>query len=431
MSTSPACSQALGLPEIVAAILEQLKNYRDLFAAVQVNKLWADEATTILWRDDPPIQTIGRIGDVEKLQYYANKIRHLWGHTPPATWTDSHRLQYPRLSYLSTHIDDDEGEQSVLHYLRPSLRRIACYWSKPISDSILMQIEARCPALQILELRRLQETSISYDLLRFLIGMPSLTHLELPSGLENVELCIHLASRPNLQKLSVPPNFRLAKATTWTEDHTMEILAKITNPFPKLECVAWCSQGQAFHGLAPHLFGLKDLQIILVETCDDIFFAISSCINLATVTVTFEKKSRVSGKGFLAIAKKCPHLHSFRLCVKGSGEVDGRSITDDVIRQVGTYLPAMTHLCICRMKTDLTIEALLHLGDLCTELKECSLSGIFDLERLCRPDVAPSFTRLEYLMLRCIPDNISRARAFSIVHQLAPHARFYSDSFHR
>lgn len=431
MSTSPACSQALGLPEIVAAILEQLEDDGDLFAAVQVNKLWADEATTILWRDIPPIRTIGRIGDVERLQYYANKIKHLREHTRIAIWSDAQKLQYPRLSNLSTYIDDDEGEQSVLHYLRPSLRRIAFVWSKPISDSVLMQIEARCPALRTLELHGLPERSITNNLLRLLMGMPSLTHLWLPSGLENFELCIHLASRPNLQKLSVPLNSGLAKATTWTEDHTMRILAKITNPFPKLECVAWPSQGRAFHGLAPHLLGLKDLQIVLDETCDDILFAISSCINLATVTVTFETESRVPGKGLLAIAKNCPHLHSISLFVKDSGEVDGRSITDDVIRQVGTYLPAMTCFCIPCMKTELTIEALLHLRDLCTELEVCTLSGVFDLERLQGPDVAPPFTRLKDLVLFSIPNKISRARAFSIVDQLAPHATFYAESIHR
>lgn len=52
---SPACSQAVVLPEIVTAILEQLHDTKDLCAALQVDRLRADEPTTLLWRDHPPM----------------------------------------------------------------------------------------------------------------------------------------------------------------------------------------------------------------------------------------------------------------------------------------------------------------------------------------------------------------------------------------
>lgn len=421
MSTSPACSQALRLPEILAPILEQLGDNEALFAALQVNRLWADEATTILWRDGPPIGSMGRIS-VERLQYYDNKIRRLRDPEIVGNWSSLQELRYPRLSELSTWTRGEEDEQRLLRYLRPSLRRISYYCQRPISDSVLTQIEARCPALRALVIGSLEKTS-KYDLLRFLKAMPSLTDICLDRGLEDVELCIHLASRANLQKLSVqPPYWLSANTTTWTEDHIMKILANVTNPFPKLEYISWSSQGRAFHDLVPHLFGLKDLQLTLVDAYDDVLFAIASCINLATVTVTFEKESRLSAEGLLAIAENCPHLHT--LILNGPYDaVDGRSITDDIIRQVATYLPAMTHLQIRRIRTDLTITALQHLGDLCRKLEACSLRGNFDLEQLWHPNLAPLFTQLKSLYLSWVPKNISRDRAVSIIDQLAPQVK--------
>lgn len=398
----------------MAAILDQLGSYKALFAAVQVNKLWADEATTILWRDDPPIQ---HYSDIKRVQYYANKIRRLYQHSYHRRWSHSQKLRYPRLSDLSIYIDGDEGGQFVLHYLRPSIRRIECLGGR-ITDKFLMQIEARCPALRTFELRSGQKETIKYDLLRFLRAMPSLTESCLSGGLEDVELCIHLASRPNVQKLTM-------SSETSLPDQTAETLANITKPFPNLECISWVSQARASHSIAPQLVGLKDPKLTLVDTSDDFLFAITSCINLATVILFLKTDSWVPGEGLLAIAKKCPHLYSFGLYSYNDfdDKLDGRSITDDVIRQVAIYLPGMRHFHIRCVETDLTFKAL-HLGDQCTELEACSLRGIFDLERLWRPDVAPLFNRLKSLKLLCIPNNISRDRAIAIFDQLAPHVEF-------
>lgn len=259
MSTSPACSKALGLPEIVAAVLEQLGDHKALFAAVQVNKLWADEATTILWHDGSEIMNTGCDNDIARLQYYANKIRRLSHYHQFLRWSDSRKLRYPRLSDLSAIIYHKEDEQAFLHHLGPSLRRIAYLGRRSISDSVLMQIEARCPALRALVIES-EEKTIKYDLLRFLRVMPSLTDLCLDRDLENVELRIHLASRPNLRELSVPDDSLFSRATMWTEDHNMKILANVMKPFPQLECISWVLQGRASHSLLSHLSGLKDLK---------------------------------------------------------------------------------------------------------------------------------------------------------------------------
>ena len=410
MSISPACSQALGLPEIVAAILEQLRDYKALFAAVQVSRLWADEATTILWRETPPIQDIVHICDVERLQYYANKVRFLGIPRVGNEWSQILKLRFPRLRVVSTDITDHKDEQSLLPYMQPNIHHFQCVGG-PISDSFWMQIESRCPDLRSLGLSNFKTTDIC-GLLRFLEGMPSLKDLHLWYGPEDVDLYLHLASRPSLQRLSMP-------RTTLTVDKTMTILANVTNPYPKLEWICWSSQSRAFQSLARHLSSLNFLCLILVDASDDVLFAISSCINLGTVKVYFEKDSHVPAEGLLAIARKCPHLRHFSLGVTKGIKVDGRSITDDIVRQVAAYLPAMTSFELV-VETDLTITALLCLGDLSAGLEACNLNGDFNLEELWRPNLAPLFPRLMSLKLCRVSMNIPYERAVSILNQQAP-----------
>lgn len=101
---SSACSQAVELPEIVAAIMEHLPDNRTLVAALQVSKLWAEEATTVLWQDYPPISALIQIEDAERLQYYANKVSY-WNIAPDEDGPELYRklqlLRFPRLRQLS------------------------------------------------------------------------------------------------------------------------------------------------------------------------------------------------------------------------------------------------------------------------------------------------------------------------------------------
>ena len=409
---SAACSQALGLPEIVAAILEQLNHRKSLFAALQVNRLWADEATMILWRVDPPIQSLVQISNVERRQYYANKISSLGIIWPDESeWDQLLNTCFPRLSNLSTSMLDEAQEQCLYHFLQPTLRKLGCFgW--PLPFGFLLQIATRCRDLSDLSLTWPHDLAPTHDPAWFLDLMPSLTHISL-YDIENVEIYLHLASRPNLQKLFI-------SGPTLTEDATMKILATVTNPYLELRSLSWPAQGKAFRCLARHLSSLNVLELALVDTSDDILFAVSDCTNLAKMDVTLATDSHVPAEGLLAVARKCSQLRVFNLC--GNAKVDGRSITDDVIRQVATYLPTMTCFRL-NIKMNLTITALLYLGDRCTKLTECSLRGNFNLEQLWSPSSAPLFPQLVCLELRKVFENVPYERALSILLPQCPQLR--------
>lgn len=61
-------------PEIILIILNAIDDAKTLASCAQVSRMWAEEATTCLWKFDPPIDALLAIDSQERLQYSANKI---------------------------------------------------------------------------------------------------------------------------------------------------------------------------------------------------------------------------------------------------------------------------------------------------------------------------------------------------------------------
>ena len=134
-----------------------------------------------------------------------------------------------------------------------------------------------------------------------------------------------------------------------------------------------------------HLLSLKELDVVLHDGYDKILFAISTCRNLETVTVTFERDTTVPAEGLLSLTQNCIRLRVLNLGCFGSTKGDGRSITDCTIEQVATSLPSLTAFRL-GIQMELSIRALRCLGNLCTKLTACQLHGEFNLKQLWRPN---------------------------------------------
>lgn len=423
---SPACSQALRLPEIVAAILEQLKDEKALFAALQVNKLWADEATTLLWRVRPQTLDLARIQDAERLQYYADKVSFLNIRLDKDQCESHLELQnvlFPRLKELSMDICGCENEQIFLKYLQPHLRKISIH-KGPVSDYYLMQIQARCPALRQLDLCHVSGTITANGLIDFLSGMHSLAAIHLWGSLEDVnsdEVYIHLASRPNLAALTTGDDKVL------TLSLIKRIQEVIDQPFPKLVSLICFLESNAFAQFGRHLIGLTDLNLHLVDAASKTIFDICSCTNLVSLALNFydshfDANSHLPPDGLLALAKSCSHLQIFKATADRVLEADGDStanITDDTIREFVALLPGLTCLKL-NIKTNLTHRALRFLGEGCAGLKECCLDGrSFDLQLLGGGGPV-LFRHLEELALEPVEDCVSATMVAEILHHHAP-----------
>ena len=416
------------LPEIVAAILEHLQHHKDILAAVQVNRLWAAEATTRLWRIYPQIQDLARIEDIERLQCYANKISVLGIRLVDDECEGHQKLRdvhFARLKYLSISIYDCKKEQMFLQYLQPHLRTLVISGG-PMSDSFLVQIRTLCPALQDLSLCHLSGTITATDLLEFLSGMPSLIIIYLWGGLENVisdEVYFHLASRPNLTKLSIGDD------KTLTLSFIKALQEAVHQPFPRLDDLLCFSESNTFSQFSRHLNGLTKLHMHLVDAGSKLIFDLCLCTNLVTIQLNlhdshFKPNAHFPPEGLLAIAKSCSHLQSFVATVNRVPPADGSitNITDEVIRQFVALLPGLSSFKV-GFKTNLTERALRFLGEGCAGLNFCSLDGkSFDLPRL--GSGGPTlFPQLEWLELRPVEDCISATMVAETLDHHAPRIR--------
>ena len=425
---SSACSQAVELPEIVAAIMEQLPDTRDLFAALQVSRLWAEEATTVLWQDYPSISALIQIVDAERLQYYANKISY-WKISRGEDGPELHRklqlLTFPRLRHISVYLSYFMDGKNLLGYLQPSLLTLQFlgFW---ISNYHLRCIRAHFPALQSLTLRNIRsdgDNSSAHELLQFLHDMPFLTDINL--GLKRAisdEVYIHLASRLNL-------------ATLYSDKMlTLDLIEKmqevVEQPFTRLLSLTCYSGSRAFGQLSRHLFKVKELHLRLLDPARETVFDVCSSTSLVILELdyfecqNFDSNIHFPADGFLALAKRCSHLqqltvdrHPFYI------ENDGTSnINDDALQEFVSLLPQLTRLRLM-INTNLTYRALRILGEGCTMLQACWLSG----KSLQLGPLGSSgfvlFPKLENLQLWGTQENLTATTAAEVLHYHAPRVK--------
>ncbi|KAL9067459.1 MAG: hypothetical protein Q9161_006891 [Pseudevernia consocians] len=221
----------LDLPEILKMTFVFLDG-KSLFACAQVNSLWANEATDLLWTNSPNF-ALANLLSSGRAQVYADKTSRLES-LPCIKSKDSRFLQayshlsFPRLTKLSLALEDVEW---LPQYLQPSLRvfKMECFTSEANRDDrdvnqIYMQLSTRCPHLREVIIGNV---GLTVDgLLRFLETMPSIRNIKLRSfELVTENLMQYLAARPNLERLHIPGaiSASLAAKIGWAKLHESDI----------------------------------------------------------------------------------------------------------------------------------------------------------------------------------------------------------------
>ena len=408
----------------MAAILGQLDDDRDLYAALQVNRMWANEAITLLWRVKPPIWAFAQVEGAERLQYYANKISVVdlsdISDDQEGHWTrcKTQGLLFPCLSEIFIDLNNCDCEDVLLRYLQPGLQKLSLRgWLIP--DDFLTRVEEQCPALRSFSLHSLKDAMTAEHLLRFLNGMPSLVEIVLGNYVGDPmceKLSIHLASRPNLVRFK-----------TLMLNRIRGMRGGIDQLFPDLLFFCCVSRSKVFSQFSHHLTRLTQLDLTVIDAARETIFDICSCTHLVNLVLTFrsdshfDTKTHLPPEGLLVLAQSCSHLQTFSVVddmdvVNNDGAIT--KITDDVIRDFVKLLPGLTSFSL-KVKTNLTHRALIVLGNGCANLEYCSLYGESFPLRSFKRKISTLFPRLKYLELRPVeegPQSDVASRELHLIH---------------
>ena len=372
----------LNLPEILRIVLNFFEPFtsparRTLFACAQVNSLWADEATNILWEElsSPATSALVSLIPSGRAQIYANKVTTLrfYDIGPPEAFK---KLLFPRLRIIESRDCDLICMQRLLAYPQPSLRRFTMWLRYDINkadikinqaiDDVLMLLSNRCPLLQelSLDLKGLNRLR----LLRFLEETPSPRSIHLWNNMN--ETVQHLAARPNLRELYV--DYRISeKADVSAEANQVSSfsdLREIRGPFEEDAKIRWFDQSHK-------------LIVINISLSKNLLTAMSYFSGLRKLDVFFARRSAIKTLDLISLAKGYQRLtHVSIRGIHGRHSSDSPDIKDVDISHFSSLLPDLEDLELGCGGGVSTISVF-HLGQNCPQIQYVKL-------RTCKLDVS-------------------------------------------
>ncbi|KAI9696821.1 MAG: hypothetical protein M1836_005183 [Candelina mexicana] len=397
---TPTTSQLLPLelPELVAATLQYITDPRDLRACILVNKLWASEATTLLWEDNPPIKAfvdIPAFKEPERLQLYAKKVRKFTLNADDARY--NHLFAYTEFPRLETIVLDSSPYNEVetlLPFLQPSLRKFFIYGG-PVGDTLLYELRIRSPHLEDLLIDNARNNLTAKGLQDFLTKMSSLKKLHVMYGLNHAltdEVICHLAERTSLVHLDFTKLIR--------QEVAHNLVNSSAHPFEHLKTLTCTAESKAFALLTPHLLRLEILRLSLLETLDTVLSAIAHCPKISHVEVRYLIATVPPPSEIIHLADKHQNLQTLQLRWQDDGlmtteeaQSDPYSLDDASIDTITSKLRSIKILTLWfPLSADVSTKALESIGKHCKALERCKLPGTFNMSKL--PLVAPLYPEI-------------------------------------
>ncbi len=389
-SNLPQPLELLETLRIIFAFLDP----KALVACAQVNSLWADEATDILWHHPPPHALLPLITS-GRAQVYANKIASLDISSREPDGIDFlhafQHLLFPRLRAMFALPTDLVSEQRLLPYLQPTLKRFSIYipfrvkdWSSSVDEAIyavLTQLLASCPFLQEITLCSL---SLNRNRLLTLLERASfLRSVELMEGSEiEYETIRNLAALSNLTRLRIDSIFP-EEYTLVLGEYFARLEVESFTPFASLQYLHICVEEDAIICFARQLRYLEILEITLLDSSKTLLSTLARFSGLRELQVQFNAPgSAIKALDLISLASSCRGLTKLSLCGIGGygdsntrfhpGTLDASDIKDVDIRTVSSLLPSLEGLILdCWGK--LSVLSLHHLGRNCPRLQYCIL----------------------------------------------------------
>lgn len=346
-----------------------------LVPSILVNKLWAEEGTSILWKRYPHVPALKGM-TLERRQWYANKVEGLYVLGP--SLEDNEDLSYleelvwPRLRNLELEVDWRIHGKSLGSVLHPGIKHLEL--SGPQSGNAKFVAQVIFPALftPCKHLESIQfgpDTIDSQDPVHnqalgdLLDSVPSIAALRIKNTgfFGNGPLFARLSNRPGLEVLEIDldPGVQLQSLFSPTA---------LSPSFPSLKRLHVMCYPEVAFALPARLRSIKDLQLDVarvptqpaqdsdISILDDLLNAISQCSELESLRVNIGQLGsdapsalsypQLSGSALVQLATGCFRLQDLNLLASEPFAIDGSRISSTQFEEFCRQSPLLENFSL-------------------------------------------------------------------------------------
>ncbi|EUC43427.1 hypothetical protein COCMIDRAFT_100867 [Bipolaris oryzae ATCC 44560] len=374
-----------------------------LVPSILVNKLWADEGTSILWKRYPHLLALDDMAPTRR-QWYADKVERLFVLGPPDDETNFdylHDLNWPNLKTLELEVDWCKHEKAISSMLHAGLHHLE--FLGPQSSGSEYIARSILPALfkpNLVSIHIGQDVVDLADplhhqvLLDLLASTPSISDVRIMNaGFSGKDIIFKtLSQRLGLEALQIDldPGLQLLPYFSGPD--------ALPSPFLSLRRLHIMCYPEIALALLPQLQLIEELQLDIaripdqVQQEDDadilsrIIVVLAQCkqlqslkINIGQLAVDFPSATScpaLSGVALIKLAAGCPKLEDISLSTAGPGGINGSAISSLQFETFCRGLPGLVNLELKfhpQTAIDLEFTALGSLGKNCQLLETLRL----------------------------------------------------------
>ncbi|KAJ4370733.1 hypothetical protein N0V83_005254 [Neocucurbitaria cava] len=436
-----AATKAMADRHIISSILHQLSDmkYKDrrqpgpdqpvefmefrptLVPSILVNKMWAEEGTSILWKGYPHLPALKGM-DINRRQWYANKVERLFVLGPSLDSAEDpaylEGLMWPNLKYLELEVDWKTHGKSFEAMLHGGLEHLEFSGSqsgdsKFITDVILPALVAPCKNLRSVhfgpDASDPEDPVSAYDLSNILDSVPNIKDVRIMNTtfLDKDVLFGRLSQRPGLRALEIDlePGLQLLPLLSGPNP--------LPSPFSSLKHLHVMCYPEIALALPIHIRRIEVLyldvaripdqpfQDLDTSVLDDILHALSKCpelqslrVNIGPLAVDFPSFSNypsLSGPALITLATGCSKLREVNLLASEPATIDGSLISSIQFEEFCRKAPHLEELSLkFHPGTVIALEPIVlqSLGRHCARLGVLRLKSALHLPDLPKVNVA-------------------------------------------
>lgn len=365
--------------------VELLEVRHSLLPAILVNRLWADVATSTLWKQPPNLSALKSMQHGRR-QIYASKVEQLQLSDPQDESDNEYDylrdLDWPRLKSLELNLDWQLYQHNIRDLLHAGLDSLTVTGTQSGGSSYVAQVTLPALLGPCKRLRRVTfgpeafspEDPIHASVLAYYLdSLPDLEDIDvLMSNVVGKDLLFgHLSKRQGLKSLAIDLDPGLRTLPLFSGP------AALHKPFSSLERLQIVCDPEVALALPGRLFGLKELRLAIerqsseeirlsdLSILDDVVTSLLVCPNLELLEVnvgnlavgfpTAQLNLPIGGAVLVKLAACCPGLRNIDLAALDPSSIDGSGISSAHFEDFCKGIPNIEELSLKLHPTTATI----------------------------------------------------------------------------